>query len=85
MQKENLNASVESRKDFVQITVNNTPRNIHRGRQTVAEIKTVGEVPPADMLEQLIEGRLTPLEDNAAITIKGNEIFISHARSGTSS
>lgn len=85
MLKENSNASVESRKDFVQIIVNNTARSIHRGRQTVAEIKQVGEVLPADMLEQLIEGRLTPLEDNAAVTIKGNETFISHPRSGTSS
>src|SRR5437867_8411974 len=43
----------------VHITVNGASKLIHRGRQTVAEIKTVGGVPLADELEQLAEGKLT--------------------------
>jgi len=39
----------------------------------------------ADELEQLIEGKLTPLPDDGAITIKGGEVFMSHVRSGGSS
>src|SRR6266478_2595429 len=69
----------------VHITINGVSRLIHRGRQTVAEIKKVGEVPAADELEQLINGKLTPLPDDGAVTIKGGEVFMSHVRSGGSS
>ena len=69
----------------VHITVNGESRLIHRGHQTVVEIKKVGGVPLADELEQVIDGKLTPLADDGAVTIKGGEIFMSHVRSGGSS
>jgi hypothetical protein len=69
----------------VHITVNRVSRLIHRGRQTVAEIKSVGEVPSAEELEQLIDGQLTPLDDNGSVVIKGGEVFMSHVRDGGSS
>jgi hypothetical protein len=69
----------------VHITVNNTPRLIHRGRRTVAEIKKVGGVPLADELDQLIDKKLTSLPDDGSVVIKGGEVFISHVRSGGSS
>jgi hypothetical protein len=69
----------------VHITINGVSRVIHRGRRTVVEIKTLGEVPLADELEQLIDGKLTPLPDDGAVTIKGGEVFMSHVRSGGSS
>jgi hypothetical protein len=69
----------------VHITINGVTKLIHRGRQTVADIKTVGGVPAADELEQVINGKLTPLSDDGAVTIKGGEIFMSHVRSGGSS
>jgi hypothetical protein len=69
----------------VHITINGASKLIHRGRQTVAEIKKVGEVPAADELEQVIDGKLTPLPDDGAVTIKGGEVFMSHVRSGGSS
>jgi len=68
----------------VHITVNTVPRLIHRGRRTVAEIKTVGEVPQADELEQVIDGKLTPLRDDESVVIKGGEVFMSHVRDGGS-
>jgi hypothetical protein len=68
----------------VEITINNARKLIHRGRQTVVEIKNVGGVPLADELEQLIDGRLIPLRDDASVTIKGGEIFMSHVRTGDS-
>jgi hypothetical protein len=68
----------------VEITINNIPKTIHRGHQTVAEIKTVGDVPQADELEQLINNKLTPLPDDGAVTIKGGEVFLSHVRDGGS-
>lgn len=70
---------------LVTITVNNEPKQIHRGHQTVAAIKTNGGVPVADELEQVIAGKLTPLPDDGAVTIKGGEVFISHPRDSGSS
>jgi len=68
----------------VTITVNNVPRLIHRGRRTVAEIKTVGGVPQADDLAQVIDGKLVPLPDDGAVTIKGREVFVSHPKDSAS-
>jgi len=73
-------------RSVVTITINDVPRSIHRGRQTVSDLKTLGEVPQADELEQLIKGKLTPLTDDGAVTIKGEEVFVSHPKdSGSSS
>jgi hypothetical protein len=69
----------------VHITINGASKLIHRGRQSVVEIKKVGGVPLADELEQLVDGKLTPLPDDGAVTIKGGEVFMSHVRSGGSS
>ena len=77
--------SDEHRKDYVTITVNDVQREIHRGRQSVSEIKQIGEVPLNYMLEQLIEGKLTQLDDNGSVVIKGEEIFIGHIKDGASS
>jgi hypothetical protein len=66
----------------VTITVNNNLKTIHRGRQSVATIKQVGGVPLADDLVQIIDGVLTPLPDDGAVTIKGGEVFLSHVKDG---
>jgi hypothetical protein len=68
----------------VHITINGESKPIHRGRRAVVEIKTLGGVPLADELEQLIDGKLKPLPDDCAVTIKGAEVFMSHVRSGGS-
>lgn len=78
--------SQERRKDIVQITVNEgEPIDIHRGRQTVAEIKRLGGVPVADVLAQVIDGKLVPLDDNGAVVLKGGEKFMSYPRDSGSS
>lgn len=68
----------------VLITVNNQHKKIHRGNQAVSEIKRVGGVPASDELEQLIDGKLTPLKDSGSVVIKGGEVFFSHVRDGAS-
>ncbi|HEY3411894.1 MAG TPA: hypothetical protein VGM51_02440 [Armatimonadota bacterium] len=68
----------------VSITVNGKRVEIHRGRQTVAEIKGRGGVALSDVLEQVVGGVLTPLPDDGAVTIKGGEAFVSHVRDGSS-
>lgn len=70
---------------IVTITINSKPYPIHRGRNTVAEIKTAGAVPLTDELEQDIDHKLVPLPDDGAVTIKGGEAFISHVKDGRSS
>ncbi|MGH7626139.1 MAG: hypothetical protein ACREOJ_12585 [Gemmatimonadaceae bacterium] len=94
---ENGGSSGDHRQDVVTITINNNinninnnqqPYSIHRGRQTVSAIKTLGGVPQADELAQVIEGNsppLTPLADNGSVTIKGGEVFVSYPKDSGSS
>lgn len=70
--------------EFVTITVNGASKQIHRGHQTVAEIKAVGGVVATDELEQVINGVLTPLPDTGAVTLKGDEVFVSHPKDSAS-
>lgn len=77
--------SDDNRKDEVEIFINNTPYEIHRGSQSVAELKTKGNVPLADVLEQLMDNSLKELDDNGRVTIKGGEKFFSHPRTSSSS
>jgi hypothetical protein len=78
-------ASEEHRQDEVGIVVNNVPRVIHRGRQTVEEIKRAGGVVLADELVQVVDGTLTVLPDDGAVVIKGGEQFLSQPRDSASS
>jgi len=75
----------EHAQDIVAITVDGKERKIHRGRQTVAQIKLAGEVPAADELSEIINGKITPLADDGSVVIKGGEVFVSNRRSGGSS
>lgn len=70
---------------MVSITINGATVSIHRGRQTVAEIKAAGGVNPAHELEQVEDSQLRPLPDDGAVTLKGGEVFISHPRDSASS
>lgn len=73
------------RQDTVSIVVNNAPCTIHRGRQTVAEIKDAGGVSPADELSQIMEGKYVPLAHGDSVVIKGGEEFQSNPPAGGSS
>lgn len=80
-----LGQADEKRRDQVTITVDGQQKSIHRGHQPVSEIKRVGGVPQADVLEQVLDGKLVPLDDDGGVVIKGNEVFISHPRDSASS
>ena len=73
------------RQDLVEVTVNNEPHVLHRGRRTVAEIKDEGHIAPADELSQLVDGRYVLLPDNGSVVIRGGEEFQSNPRAGGSS
>jgi hypothetical protein len=68
----------------VSITVDGKTVPIHRGHQPVSAIKTAGGVPAAYELAQQVDGKLVPLPDDGAVTIKGGEAFVSYPRGGTS-
>lgn len=69
----------------VPIFVNNVKYDIARGPETVAHIKQIGHVPSADVLEELLDGKLQPLSDTATVDVHGGEHFVSHPRTGSSS
>ena len=67
------------------IQVDNVSITIHRGHQTVIDIKQLGKVPLAYDLEQVVNGILVLLLDDGSLTIKGDEIFVSHPKDSSSS
>ncbi len=77
--------SDEHRKDMVQITIAENDYLIHRGRQTVLAIKTLGGINPNNILVEIVNGQLIDLPSDGSITIKGGEIFNSHPPIGDNS
>ena len=71
--------------ELVKITINNHPYDVHRGRQSVAALKTLAGIPSSDELDEVIHGQLDPLPDDGAVTIKGGEDFKSNLRVGHTS
>ena len=69
----------------VSITVDTKVFKIAPGPHTVVQIKQLSGVPLAYELEQLINGKLTPLADGATVIIKGGEVFLSHPKDGGAS
>ncbi len=65
---------------IVTIQVDNKPYQIHRGRQSVSEIKRIAGVPQAFELEEVVGGKLVPLPDDGSVTLKGGEVFVSHPK-----
>jgi|GEM_PF-950121 len=70
---------------LVQIKIDNKPYKVKPGKYSVAELKKVGGVKPSHDLDQLIDGKLVPLNDNGHVVIKGGEEFKSHPNDGSSS
>jgi hypothetical protein len=70
---------------LVTVKINGKDVRIHRGRQSVAQLKVTGHVEPAEELEQVINGVFTPLPDDGSVVIKGGEVFVSHVRASAGS
>lgn len=75
----------EHDKKKVKIEVDNHPEHLAAGTYVVADLKTLISVPADKELDQVINGNLTTLDDSASLTIKGGEVFFSHARRGGAS
>lgn len=69
----------------VTIQINHKPYELLPGAYSVAQLKTLAGVPLAHDLEQVIDGKLTPLKDDGELNICSGEQFISHVKDGSSS
>jgi len=69
----------------VVVTVDNKKHTVKAGIYVVSAFKTEVGVPAAKELDQIIHGKIEPLADEANVTIKGHEVFVSHERTGSSS
>lgn len=69
----------------VEVTVDRKKHKVAAGTRTVSTFKTEVGVDAAKELEEIVDGKLVPLADDAKITIKGGEVFVSHVRRGGSS
>jgi hypothetical protein len=69
----------------VTVIVDGVKKEVPKGTYLVSQFKALVGVDPAKELDEVVHGQLKPLDDNAEITIKGHEQFVSHVRSGGSS
>ena len=69
----------------VAVSIDGVSKKVHRGSHTVAELKSLLGIASLLDLDQEIGGVLTPLANDQRVTIKGGEVFFSHARTGGSS
>lgn len=49
---------------------------VRKGTHLVAELKSLAGLSPNDNLEQLVNGRIKPLDDNGKVEIHGDESFV---------
>lgn len=69
----------------VAVIVDGVEHKVPKGTYIVSQFKTLVGVDAARELDEVVHGQLKPLDDNAEITIKGGEKFVSHVRTGGSS
>lgn len=69
----------------VPIIVNNKEYKIKSGPELVSYIKQLAGISAADVLEELVQGKLELLRDDATLEIKAGDRFVSHPRTSSSS
>jgi len=69
----------------VQVTVDNHKHEVLPGSYIVSAFKAAVHVNPSKELDQIVDGVLKPLADDATIVIAGGETFVSHERTGGAS
>lgn len=69
----------------VPVIVDGVEQKVPKGTYVVSQFKALVGVDAAKELDEVVHGQLKALDDNAEITIKGGEKFVSHVRTGGSS
>jgi hypothetical protein len=72
-------------KHLVVVMVDNQKKRVEAGPYRVFVFKHAVGVAPEKELDQIVNGVIKPLDDNATINIAGHEVFISHERTGAAS
>jgi cell division protein ZapA (FtsZ GTPase activity inhibitor) len=62
----------------VEITINGKKYHVRGGNTAVEELRHLADVPHAEILCQLHDGKYTDLEEKAHIEIRGCEVFAGH-------
>ncbi len=75
----------KSDKKTVTITVDGHPKNIERGNYDLAEFKSLIGVAENMDLDEVVSGKFEPVDESKKVHIKGDEIFVSHVKTGSSS
>jgi hypothetical protein len=69
----------------VRVTVDGKSHEVRPGEYVVSEFKREVRVEASMELDQVIDGKFIPLDNNTTIDIKGHEVFVSHVPQGGSS
>jgi hypothetical protein len=69
----------------VTIIIDTKVHVVHRGKTTVPELKALAGIALGYELEEIVDGKLVPLQDEQHVVLKGGERFVSHPRAGASS
>ncbi len=69
----------------VRVTVDSKRHEVRPGEYVVSAFKKLVRVEASRELDQVVDGRFVPLDNNATINIKGGEVFVSHVPQGGSS
>lgn len=72
-------------KKEVEIMINGEKFRISRGEHSVEEIKKLGGVPLADILNELVKDSLVPLKDDGSVKVKDGDEFVSHPKDSSAS
>lgn len=70
---------------LVTVTVDTKPHTVRKGRYLVSDFKRLVGVDPTYQLDEVVNGQFVELKDAEKISIKGEEVFVSHVRGGAAS
>jgi hypothetical protein len=70
---------------LVTVTVDTKPHTVRKGRYIVSEFKRLVGVDPSYQLDEVVNGQFVELKDTDKVSIKGQEVFVSHVRGGAAS
>jgi len=70
---------------LVTVTVDTKPHTARKGRYLVSDFKRLVGVDSNYQLDEVVSGQFVELKDTEKVSIKGNEVFVSHVRGGAAS
>ena len=69
----------------ITITINGKAYELHEHVVQVKALKKLADIPLADVLVKIVDGQMTPLDDNGVGELHCGDVFVSHPRDNASS